>query len=340
MNLKTDSQPSGAEYCLCLSCLCLSRRQLLLLEVLLFTTQPGAAADDKPNEENAQVSFESFDDSVVISVGDRTVARYVFADDKVQRPYFCDVKTSAGLQVTRNHPPVEGVDPDDHATMHPGVWLAFGDINGVDFWRNKGSVRHERWLEEPSGGRQRGGFKELKKYVDKRGKTVCIEEFCCAVTVDGDAWLLSFDSVFKSEQTIRFGDQEEMGLGIRVATPISEKSSGRLLDSRQKKTAKTIWGESAQWCDYSGTVDGQQVGITLIVNDNNFRPSWMHARDYGLIVANPFGRKAMKQGSESEVKVEPGQTLRLRFAVWVHGEQDDLATACQQVFERYQEESK
>jgi hypothetical protein len=25
----------------------------------------------------------------------------------------------------------------------------------------------------------------------------------------------------------------------------------------------------------------------------NFRASWFHSRDYGLIVANPFGKKAM-----------------------------------------------
>ena len=31
-------------------------------------------------------------------------------------------------------------DLDDHPTMHPGLWLAFGDINGADFWRNKGRV--------------------------------------------------------------------------------------------------------------------------------------------------------------------------------------------------------
>ena len=42
-------------------------------------------------------------------------------------------------EVTRTHPPGDG-DATDHATMHPGVWLAFGNISGEDFWRNKARI--------------------------------------------------------------------------------------------------------------------------------------------------------------------------------------------------------
>jgi len=50
----------------------------------------------------------------------------------------------------------------------------------------------------------------------------------------------------------------------------------------------------------------------------NFRPSWFHNRDYGLMVANPFGRKAMNQGELSRVQVKKGERLRLRFGVLLH----------------------
>lgn len=30
-------------------------------------------------------------------------------------------------------PPLAGVDPDDHDTMHPGLWLAFGDQEAMGF---------------------------------------------------------------------------------------------------------------------------------------------------------------------------------------------------------------
>ena len=50
----------------------------------------------------------------------------------------------------------------------------------------------------------------------------------------------------------------------------------------------------------------------------NFRPSWWHNRDYGLMVANPFGRESMKQGVKSVVRVNRGETLRLRFGAVLH----------------------
>ena len=40
-----------------------------------------------------------------------------------------------------------------------------------------------------------------------------------------DGWLLGIDSTFSSTTgEIRFGDQQEMGLGVRLATPLIEKN--------------------------------------------------------------------------------------------------------------------
>jgi len=89
-------------------------------------------------------------DRLVISYAGRSVADYVFRDERILRPYLANIRTPDGIQVTRNHPPVTGMDADDHDTMHPGIWLAFGDINGSDFWRNKGRIEHVRFAEPPT----------------------------------------------------------------------------------------------------------------------------------------------------------------------------------------------
>jgi hypothetical protein len=61
----------------------------------------------------------------------------------------------------------------------------------------------------------------------------------------------------------------------------------------------------------------------LLADPRNFRPSWFHARDYGLMVANPFGRKALSGGPESRVEVKPGETFRLGFGLYLgRGEMD------------------
>ena len=57
---------------------------------------------------------------------------------------------------------------------------------------------------------------------------------------------------------------------------------------------------------------------TLMDHPENFRPSWLHVRDYGLLVANPFGRKAFTGGEASRVEVAAKEPFRLRFGVLVH----------------------
>jgi hypothetical protein len=76
----------------------------------------------------AEFAVQQDSDRVIITDGGRPVATYVFRDEKILRPYFANVHAPGGIQVTRSHPPVPEVDATDHDTMHPGVWLAFGDV--------------------------------------------------------------------------------------------------------------------------------------------------------------------------------------------------------------------
>ena len=132
-------------------------------------------------------------------------------------------------------------------------------------------------------------------------------------------WLLVWDATFTAtEQDLVFGDQEEMGFGARIASECTELKGGTLLNSHGVKSAKATWGKPAAWCDYSGTKDGRRIGIMLLTGSKNFRESWWHNRDYGVFVANPFGRAAMKQGTKSAVSVNKGESLRLVFGAMMH----------------------
>ncbi|MPZ19716.1 MAG: hypothetical protein GEV06_17610, partial [Luteitalea sp.] len=93
--------------------------------------------------EPAAVSFRHEPNVLHIEIGGQRFADYVYADQEITRPYFTHVTTPASIRVTRNHPPNEGSDLVDHAMMHPGIWMAFGDLSGNDYWRLKAKVEHE-----------------------------------------------------------------------------------------------------------------------------------------------------------------------------------------------------
>ena len=286
-----------------------------------------------------ELRFEWGNGKLIILCDGQGVGEFVYRDEKIPRPFFANLRAPGGIQVTRNYPPQPGKDDMDHATVHPGVWLAFGDVNGQDFWRNRATIRHERFTAEPAVREGRLSFATESRMLTTEGQPICTLHSQFTFSVRPAGYLLIWDAVFHAEQReIVFGDQEEMGLGVRVATPIAERNGGLIVSSSGDKTARQTWGKAYQWCDYSGVVGGQRVGITLMTDPSNFRPSWFHNRDYGLMVANPFGRKSMKQGEESRVVVQKGDKLRLCFGLLLHAgptEQElDLAAAYRDFLEQ------
>ena len=263
--------------------------------------------------------FAQKEDRLLITHGGQPVASYVFRDEKIRRPFFAQVHAPGGLQVTRHHPPRSGEDETDHDTMHPGLWLAFGDLSGEDFWRNKGTVRHERFVEPPVVRDGALTFTAANRFLTREGKALCAQTSRITLSARPGGYLLIWEAEFKSDDgDFYFGDQEEMGLGLRVATPMTEKNGGMILNSAGQKTAQATWGKPADWCDYSGTLYNRRAGLMIMPDPKNFRPSWFHNRDYGLMVANPFGRNAMTQGAPSRVEVKRGESFRLRFGVLIH----------------------
>ncbi len=288
---------------------------LLLLAGLNLATTAASLAAEAPAPTKGW-TFEDRDPRLAFRLDGQPVAEFVYRDATILRPFFANLRAPGGVPVTRHHPPQPGADATDHDTMHPGVWLAFGDINGQDFWRNKGRIEHVRFLQPPSAAGGRLAFAtECRLLAADRSALGSLSNRFTLVALT-HAWLLVWEADFHAGSAgLNFGDQEEMGFGARVATALTEKNGGLITSSTGLKTAKMTWGQPADWCDYSGSVNGRRAGLTLMADPANLRPSWWHNRDYGLIVANPFGRKSMNQGEPSRVVVQPGERLRLRFGV-------------------------
>ena len=266
-----------------------------------------------------ELSFDSADDRITIRINDFPVTQFVFVDEQIARPYFANLRTAQTHRLSRRQPPLEGEEATDHDTMHPGVWLAFGDVNGHDFWRNEGRIEHVDFSEPPKVDGDQLRFAQRAKLVTKEGEEIGQVINRCVIRLHGDGWLVEWHACFTAGAApLVFGDQEEMGFGFRAATELTETSGGTIVSSAGKIGAAATWGQAATWCDVSGIVGGEPVGVTLVPSPDNFRVSWWHNRDYGLLVANPFGRAAMKQGPKSEVVVAAGESWEIAFAAVVH----------------------
>lgn len=267
-----------------------------------------------------RVQFQEAPGEIAIKVGSTPFATFVYRDEVILRPYFKDVMSPAGRRVTRHHPPKEGVDRMDHATMHPGLWLAFGDLGGADFWRNRARVVHESILSRPSADAHCGTFSIRHRYQAVDG-ALAQETLRIDVRSIDQGNLLVVDSAMVAlRDDVYFGDQEEMGLGLRVATPLAVISGGRMIDSEGRVNESAIRGKQADWCDYQGHLDDKMVGLLLVPDPGNVSRSWYHARDYGFLAANPFGRHSLGGQAPSKVPISTTTPFRLRFAVLVHDE--------------------
>jgi hypothetical protein len=268
------------------------------------------------------LAVSSADNSLAVQIGAVEVLRYVHHDPAVPRPYFAPVKTVSGPQVSRSHPPVEGQDKADHPGMHTGLWMSFGDLNGHDYWRLKAKTVHQRFAEAPAVKQNVASWSVVNRYLaTDSDQAICEETAHYRVSLQPDGYQLELASEFRPLiDEIVFGDQEEMGLGIRLHTPLAvdSKLGGRILDSEGRRNGAQVWGRTSASCDYSGPLSGRWVGMTVFSDPANFRPSWNHARDYGLLVVNPFGQKAFTGGEASRYRVKSGETLQLRFRVLVH----------------------
>ncbi len=118
-----------------------------------------------------------------------------------------------------------------------------------------------------------------------------------------------------------FGDTKEGSMGIRVNDEIITKNGGHFHNADGKVDEKEIWGNPSNWCDYVGSIGGKTAGIALFDDSTNKPRACWHARGYGLLAANAFGRDGSfpsQKGNTDLFKMAKGDHLKLRYGVLIH----------------------
>jgi hypothetical protein len=284
---------------------------------------------------------------VDVSVDGRPFTAYVWPQ-RLAKPVLYPIRTAGGALVTRGFPldprPGERVD-------HPhqvGLWLNYGDVNGVDFWNNSetlapaeqakmGRILHRRVVSATSG-RGRG---ELVIEADWRmpdGSTALAERTRFVFRAERDSrGIERVTQLAAREREVRFADNKEGMLGLRVARALEEPSdrpelftdasgkptavpvldntgvSGRYTSSEGIEGAK-VWGTRGRWMALAGRVEDADVVLLMLDHPANpGYPSYWHARGYGLFAANPLGQAVFSNGKQTlNFTLAPGAKASFR----------------------------
>ena len=200
--------------------------------------------------------------------------------------------------------------------------MSFGWIDGNDYWRLKAPVVFDSFLEPPTASKNEASFATRDRYLDEAGETtVCLQDTRFHIRRVPDGLQLDWDSTFLSKtHDVVFGDQEESGLAIRVASPLRVTGgSGVITNDAGHRNGAGTWGQEFSWIDYSGPVGDQRAGLLIVPHPDNPRRSWSHSRDYGVLVANPFPKQPQERREPYvRTSLPQGEPLRLRYTVLIH----------------------
>jgi len=248
------------------------------------------------------------------------------------------------IAMTRDYPMKEGTpnEAKDHP-HHQSLWFTHGDVNGISFWDLGKDAGHIETTAVEAVEHQEGrafiSFQD--KWVDVTGKTQCTDTqkitfYPPAREGDLEYYMLDYEiTIHASEGDVVFGDTKEGTMGIRTHPGLRIDKGAKAVNSEGIK-GKAIWGKRARWVDYDATINDHHVGIAILDHPSNPRhPTWWHAREYGLVAANPFGIHDFerKPAGEGNLKVPKGESVTFRYRFVFH----EGGTEAAQIGKRFEE---
>jgi hypothetical protein len=270
---------------------------------------------------------------IEMTIQGKLFTAYNFPSD-LPRPFIHPVIGPYGGFVTRGFPmiPDAAGEVKDHP-HHRSVWVAHGDVNGVDNWsEEKGHGRTiHREFEAMRSGPVMSEIVALGDWVSRSGERVLSEKRTMRVYNTPEIQrIMDVDvELVPTSGDVTFGDTKEGGIiSVRVASSMDVERGGKIQNSYGGINESETWGKRAHWCDYSGPVEGKWVGIAVFDHTRNFRhPVYWHVRDYGLMTANPFGISYFTDDPSNKGThvLRTGDKLSFRYRLFIHGGDADEA---------------
>lgn len=178
-------------------------------------------------------------------------------------------------------------------------------------------VRDAKWKD----GEHSGTITAILDWRGTDGRLMMVENRDMTFTSEPTMRILDFRFTLTAQEDITFGDTHEGFFAIRLADNFKEIKGGSSVNAEGLVNMQNMWGKRSNWVDYTGVIDGERLGVAIFDHPENPRhPTHWHARDYGLVAAQPFGAQKAFDTDEKETpfKLPKGQKVTLRFRVIIH----------------------
>ncbi len=297
---------------------------------------------------------------IEVRANDRLITTYHYSDT-LEKPFLYPLNTLNGIPLTRGFP----IDPQpgervDHP-HHVGLWMNYGNVNGLDFWNNSyavpesrkdryGTIRHSQIIamEEVD---DEANLVVAMDWLDPEGNVLLVEQTVFGFKCEDETCYITRTSNLQAvDDTVFMTDNKEGFLGIRVSKELEHKidkpatlvgedlkpTPEKMVDhtgvtgmylSSEGMEGVEVWGTRARWMKLGGKKNGKNVSLTILDHPSNpGYPTYWHARGYGLFAANPLGQKIFSNDKEVfNFQLEPNESTTFKFQVLIH-EGDSFST--------------
>jgi len=334
--------------------------KLLTITIVLISVLALISANAEPKKETRlKISFVTHEagKKVDVMISGKLFTSYCWPDN-IMKPVLYPVMTSKGTEITRGYPinPREG-ERVDHP-HHVGIWLNYGNVDGLDFWNNSeaippdkkngfGTIKHLK-INQLKNGEGEAKMVTTESWINPSGKELLSEKTEYHFIAKGPTRIIDrITTLTATDKAVSMKDNKEGMVAIRVARQLELPSNDEVIMTDAKGSPTTVkkmtnegvsgsyrsseglkddavWSSRAKWVDLNGVIGKETIAIVICDHPKNQSyPTYWHARGYGLFAANPLGWNVFSEGKETlNYAIPAGKSSVFRYRFIIHSGAD------------------
>ena len=292
------------------------------------------------------------DKKVDVIIDGKLFTSYIYPEN-LKKPVLWPVISPAGNMLTRSYPMIKKEGESVDHPHHIGIWLNYGNVNGLDFWncpeiippekREMFGTIYHRSIEKAENGKGEALLVTTSEWKSPDDNVILDEQTSFNFIATENLRIIDRSTTLKAViDEVKFTDDKEGMFGIRVARELElpsekpikltgangnisedEKTDNRFVKGNYRSSegikGKEVWGTRGRWMKLSSEINGETVALIIIDHPANVGyPTYWHARDYGLFAANPLGQKIFSNGkNELNFTLKKGESVTFKFRLVV-----------------------